>query len=147
MSDLYELQLAWELGDALPGEVLDDLRWHLGLLQDIGPLGDDVDECGPLLAARGPASRIGGFLSGELTQGQRGWSVTLRQEVHAEELPELDELLNGVAPYAPESGPVGHLRFHEDEVPDLLAVQSGVVVRQPLHPAGSELVPFLEGLA
>ncbi|MEU3354180.1 hypothetical protein [Streptomyces sp. NPDC037389] len=147
MSDLYELQLAWELGDAVPEEVLDDLRWHLGL-QDVGSSDGDGSECEPLLAGRGPASRIGGVLFGALARGPRGWSVTVRQEVHAEELSELDQLLSRLAAHtAIVNGPVGQLRFYEDDAPDLLVAEAGAIARQPLRSAGSELVPFLAGLA
>ncbi|MDT0453284.1 hypothetical protein [Streptomyces hesseae] len=140
MSDLYELQLAWELGDTLPGEVLDDLRWHMGL-QGEDPLDGDL-ECEPLLAARGSASRIGGALFGELVRGRRGWSVTVRQEMHVEELPELHDLLRRLAAHSPSIDPVGQLRHYEDHVPELLVIQAGVVARQPLEVAESEPVAF-----
>ncbi|AZQ73333.1 MULTISPECIES: hypothetical protein [Streptomyces] len=144
MSDLYELQLAWELGDTLPGEVLDDLRWHMGL-QGEEPLDGDLER-EPLLAARGPALRIGGVLFSELARGRRGWSVTVRQEMHAEELPELHDLLSRLAAHAPSIDPVGQLRHYEGHVPELLMVQAGAVTRQPLHLIESEAVPFSRDL-
>lgn len=146
MSDLYELQLTWELGDALPRDILDSLRWHLGLPQTAGSLPDDGAAEEPLLASRGPALRIGGTLNGELAIGPRGWFLTARQELHAEELPELHQLMSGLATHSSPVRPVGHLRFHEDDVPDLLVVRSGTIVREQPHPASRPHIPFLEGL-
>ncbi|MEV4443365.1 hypothetical protein AB0K09_31090 [Streptomyces sp. NPDC049577] len=146
MSDLYELQLAWELGDTLPGELLDELRWHLGLPhnqeQKQEPAPGDPAEKDPLLAGRGPASRIGGTLGSELARGRRGWSLTTRQEVHAEMLSGLHRLLKRLIAHTAATGPVGHIRFYEDDVPDLLVVHGGEILRQPLRLAGSGYEPF-----
>ncbi|MEW2577395.1 hypothetical protein [Streptomyces syringium] len=149
MSDLYELQLVWELGDTVPSDVLDELRWHLGLPQDTEALtGRDgnIDQ-EPLLDGKGPARRIDGTLSGELVRGRHGWSLTARQERHAEELPELCALLNRLAAVSHGTGPVGQLRHYEDDIPDLLVNDSGAVVRRLLRPDDSGCVPFLTGLA
>ncbi|MEU4208765.1 hypothetical protein AB0F13_01970 [Streptomyces sp. NPDC026206] len=139
MSDLYELQLAWELDDTLPGEVLDELRWHLGLRP---PAGSDLDR-EPLLALQGGALRIGGILGSEFQPGERGWYLAARQELHAQELPDLYELLSSVAPYAVTTDPVGQLRHYEDDIADLLLVHGGTVVRQPQHPADAQPAPSL----
>lgn len=101
---------------------------------------DPVGETGdvfPLLAARGPAARIGGVLVGEFARTDSGWSLTARQEVHAEFLPELDSLAERLAWNSSTEGVIGHIRFYEDDVPDLLINRSGRLVKTSLAPAGA----------
>lgn len=64
----------------------------------------------PLLVERGPAVRIGGVLTGELVQGDEHWSLTARQEIHAELLPELDRLAEVLAFNAKTEGVIGQVR-------------------------------------
>ncbi|MCC2278958.1 hypothetical protein LKL35_26530 [Streptomyces sp. ET3-23] len=85
-------------------------------------------------------------MTDELADGPRGWFLTARQELHAEELPELHQLMSGLAVHSSPVRPVGHLRFHEEDVPDLLVVRSGTITREQPHPADRSHVPFLEGL-
>lgn len=137
MSDVYAVDLALDLGDFVPSAVLADLRWHLGLEADGGSGADDaVDEVFPLLSARGPASRLGGVLVGELVRTRSGWSLTARQEVHAEVLPEFDSLVGRLARNSSTEGVIGQVRFYEDDVPELLVNRSGVLVRMSLTSAG-----------
>ena len=58
MSDPYEFQLVWGLGDLVRSDVLDELWWHLGLPPHteslIGRYGYIDQE--PLLNSKGPRS-------------------------------------------------------------------------------------------
>ncbi len=136
MSDLFDFELAWDLDDALPDDLLAELRWQLEP--------DPGEE--RLLSQRGPAWRIGGTLHGALVRTRRGWSLTVRQELHAECLDDLAELLARLAAHSGAEGPVGRLRFYEDEVPDLLVVRAGAMARQAPGATAREAVPFLDGL-
>ncbi|MFF4163371.1 hypothetical protein [Streptomyces sp. NPDC001741] len=141
MGDLFVVDLALDLGAATPGEFVDGLRWHLGT--DAGghedakgaPAGRPADAC-PLLADRGPAARTGGLLVGELSRGEKGWSLTVRQEVHAESLPDLEPLLEQLARHSRTEGVIGQIRFYEDHVPELLISEAGALVRMGLEPSG-----------
>ncbi|WP_217253926.1 hypothetical protein [Streptomyces sp. AC602_WCS936] len=120
MADLYELQLTLNLPDSLPSEEVDLLHWHLG--QENGPYdGDAYDD--PLLNARGPAHRIEGALVGELCPNERGWSLTVRQEVHPDEFDDLRRLVEWLGARTTSRGAIGYLRFYESTVPDVLIAQ------------------------
>ncbi|MFI1649844.1 hypothetical protein ACH4XT_23265 [Streptomyces avidinii] len=122
MADLYALDLAFDLLDSTPDDVLAQVRRQLA-----SPDG--------LLAARGPAWRVGGMLVGEFAPTDRGgWALTARQEVHAEQLPDVEDLLLLLAPHIRPPGPVGRLRFYEHESPDLLVLREGRVVQLALDP-------------
>ncbi|WP_328888843.1 hypothetical protein [Streptomyces sp. NBC_00316] len=141
MSDVYAVDFALDLHASVPGSVLADLRWHLGIeaggeREAEDPVGETGDVF-PLLAARGPAARIGGVLVGEFARTDSGWSLTARQEVHAEFLPELDSLAERLAWNSSTEGVIGHIRFYEDDVPDLLINRSGRLVKTSLAPAGA----------
>ncbi|MEU4727508.1 hypothetical protein [Streptomyces sp. NPDC023588] len=121
MADLYALDLAFDLLGDTPEAVLAHLRRQL--------TGDG------LLAARGPAARVAGMLVGDL--GRRpdgGWALTARQEVHEEQLPELEDLLLLLAGHIRPPGPVGRIRHYEHEAPDLLVLREGRVVQLALDP-------------
>ncbi|MER6448603.1 hypothetical protein [Streptomyces venezuelae] len=93
MADLYALDLAFDLLGSTPDDVLAQVRREL-----TSPDG--------LLSARGPAWRVGGMLVGEFAPAERGgWALTARQEVHEEQLPEMEDLLLLVAPPHPPAGP------------------------------------------
>lgn len=90
MSDVFAVDLALDLSPTLPEAVLAHLRRHVeGDSADDGSGEADWPDFVPLLADRGPAARIGGLLTGQLFQGADHWSLTARQEIHAELLPEL----------------------------------------------------------
>lgn len=131
MSDIYALDLAMVLPHSASTELLEDLRWHLGVTsqEEEAPFIAEY----PLFDARGPATRIGGTLMGELTRGAAGWSLTVRQEVHEEMLPDLESLLDRLARICTQEGTTGYLRFHENYVPDLLVNKSGTCVRVELN--------------
>lgn len=141
MSDLYELQLALDMPDSLPASDLALLRWHLG---ESGEESQESDAY-PLLAARGPAARIGGTLVGDLARGVRGWAFTVRQEVHPDEFDRLRELVEWIAARTSTCGNIGYLRFLEQDVPDVLIADpaSGTAQRLPLTSGSAEgdLIP------
>ncbi|MFD3542991.1 hypothetical protein ACFWUQ_26340 [Streptomyces sp. NPDC058662] len=131
MADLYALDLAFDLDEATPDTVLAELRRQLA--PSVEDAYEDPYASSPLLAARGPALRIGGVLVGEFTRGARGgWALTARQEIHEEQLPDLEDLLTALAPHIRPPGPVGRLRHYEHEAPDLLVLREGRVVQLAL---------------
>ncbi|WP_030619729.1 hypothetical protein [Streptomyces sclerotialus] len=130
MSDLYAVDLALNLRESVPDAVLADLRWHLGIESA------EADGAFPLLTARGPAVRIGGVLVGELLRTVGGWSLTARQEIHAEVLPELEELAERLAHHSGTEGVIGQLRFYEEYTPTLLINNSGTLVKRDSAHAG-----------
>ncbi|MBX9398266.1 hypothetical protein K4749_32925 [Streptomyces sp. TRM72054] len=133
MADMFAVELALDLSPTVPGAVLDTLRWHLGLG---GPEPVDASpDLFPLLAGRGPAAKIGGVLTGELHQAAEHWSLTARQEIHAEFLPDLEPLLVALAAHARWDGVIGQVRFCEENVPELLVSRAGRLVRVGLRVA------------
>jgi hypothetical protein len=140
MSDLHELQLALDLPESLSDSELALLRRHLGQEGEGAAWAYE----GPLFAQRGAAYRIGGALVGELCAGSRGWALTVRQEVHPEQFDALRRLMEWIGARTTSVGVVGHLRFLEDDVPELLLAQGGTVRRMTLRaqgPADSEAIP------
>ncbi|GEC07205.1 hypothetical protein SSP24_48600 [Streptomyces spinoverrucosus] len=133
MADMFAVDLALDLSPALPGAVLDTLRWHLGL-GGTEPVDASPDPF-PLLADRGPAAKIGGVLTGELHQAAEHWSLTARQEIHAELLSDLEPLLEMLAAHARWDGVIGQVRFYEEDVPELLVGREGRLVRVGLRVA------------
>ncbi|MFF0553409.1 hypothetical protein ACFYUL_31110 [Streptomyces sp. NPDC004311] len=120
MADLYALDLAFDLLEGTPDAVLTEVRRQL-----VAPDG--------LLGERGPAWRVGGMLVGEFAANERGgWSLTIRQELHAEQLPEMEDFLVALAPHIRPPGPVGRIRHHEHESPDLLVLREGRVLQLAL---------------
>ncbi|WP_327367097.1 hypothetical protein [Streptomyces sp. NBC_01217] len=136
MSDVYAVDLALDLRASVSSAVLADLRWHLGTEDAAEGSADGIGDMAPLLAERGPAMRIGGVLVGELARTADGWSLTARQEVHAELLPELDSLAERLAWHSRTEGVIGQIRFYEEEVPDLLVNRAGELMRTALAPRG-----------
>ncbi|MEV7862168.1 hypothetical protein AB0O86_25925 [Streptomyces hirsutus] len=135
MADIYELQLTLDLPDSLPPQDLALLRWHLGeegSRQDDGHDGHDGYEY-PLWGARGPARRIGGVLVGELCSAGGGWALTVRQEAHPDEFDDLRRVVLWLGERTTSVGTIGHLRFYESDVPDVLIAQAGEVHRAVLR--------------
>lgn len=119
MADLYALDLAFDLIETTPDTVVAELR------RQLAPDG--------LLGARGPARRVGGMLVGDFgPDGGDGWALTTRQEVHAEQLLDLEDLLLLLTPHIRPPGPVGRIRHYEHESPDLLVLREGRVVQLAL---------------
>ncbi|GAA0460161.1 hypothetical protein GCM10010361_25090 [Streptomyces olivaceiscleroticus] len=124
---MYAVDLALDLRESVPDAVLADLRRHLD------PESPEADDAFPMLAARGPAARIGGVLFGELVHRAGGWALTVRQEIHAEFLPEIDALVERLVPHSRTVGVVGQCRFHEDHAPELLINAAGTLRKTPLR--------------
>ncbi|MFI6056188.1 hypothetical protein ACIBCO_39755 [Streptomyces violascens] len=133
MSDIYAFDLALDLRETIPEDVLGVVQWHLGLGPEEAPGGDLSDDSNldafPLWSDRGAAHRIGGVLLGELIHGARGWALTVRQEIHSEDLPELKGLVEQLARHSAPDGLIGQIRFHESELPDVLINRSGTLVQ------------------
>lgn len=129
MADLYALDLAFDLVEDTPETVLAEIRRQLA--PDAEDTGEDT-----LLSTRGPAWHIGGMLVGAFAPSSRlgGWALTARQEIHEDQLPDLEDLLMLVAPYIRPPGPVGRIRHYEHESPDLLVLREGRVVQLTLDP-------------
>ncbi|MFF2331841.1 MULTISPECIES: hypothetical protein [unclassified Streptomyces] len=135
MSDVYAVDLALDIRASVPGSVLAELRWHLGIEGgEAAP-----DGMYPLLAARGPAVRIGGLLVGELARTDDGWSLTARQEVHEEVIAELDSLAERLVRHSGTEGVVGQIRFYEEYVPELLINRAGELVKMSLVPTAGQI--------
>ncbi|MFF9572900.1 hypothetical protein [Streptomyces sp. NPDC014685] len=156
MSDIYELVLAVDLRDELSEQEVAELRWHLGagpqpdrlsIVTDFPVVTEDEsgewvveDEPSPLLATDGGAWRVGGALCSALVvrdeSPRKGWALTARQEIHPDEFEKLGELLGWLAARAHENHRfpddttvrLGHLRFYENLIPDVLEVKDGRVV-------------------
>ncbi|MFJ4777150.1 hypothetical protein [Streptomyces sp. NPDC088762] len=129
MADLYALDLAFDLVEGTPEAVLAEIRRQLA--PDRENDGDDWR----LLSSRGPAWRVGGMLVGEFAPTDRGgWALTARQEIHEEQLPDLEDFLMAIAPHIRPPGPVGRIRHYECESPDLLVLREGRVVQLSLDP-------------
>ncbi|WP_217184633.1 hypothetical protein [Streptomyces sp. AC495_CC817] len=131
MADLYTVDVSMNLAATVPDAVLSELRRHLGLEGTGDGHADDVDEH-PVWAARGPARRIGGVLIGELIRTDMGWALTVRQEVHAEVMPQVDTLIEMLTFHSTTEGIIGQIRFYEDEIPDLLLNRSGELMKASL---------------
>ncbi len=72
MSDLFELQLSLDLPSDLTDDELQSLRWHLGTEDRDPPADMDDPDYWPLFCDRGPATRIGSVVAGDLQHGRRG---------------------------------------------------------------------------
>ncbi|MET7717598.1 hypothetical protein [Streptomyces sp. NPDC005407] len=136
MGDLYVVDVSLNLPTSVPDTVLSDLRWNLGHADAAGE--DTCPDEFPLWAARGPAKRIYGVQIGELIQSYPGWHLTVRQEVHAESLPDVEALIERLAHHSNTEGIIGQIRFFEEDVPDLLINSSGTLVKIPLRYSESE---------
>ncbi len=144
MSDLYELQLSLDLPSDLSNDELKSLRWHLGAEGHEHPDEQDDPNNWPLFCYRGPATRIGGILTGDLHHGPRGWSLTVRQEVHPDGFSHLDSLLTWLGARTTTLGTVGYLRFLEDHLPDLFIADARLITRVTVKQQQAEatLLPY-----
>ncbi|MGJ5825835.1 hypothetical protein [Streptomyces ossamyceticus] len=131
MADLYAVDVSLNLAATVPDAVLSELRRHLGHEGAGDGLADESDDH-PFWAARGPAGRIGGVLVGELIRTDPGWALTVRQEVHAETMAQVDALIEMLAFHSATEGVIGQIRFYEDEIPDLYLSRSGELMKVSL---------------
>ncbi len=115
MADLYALELDLTLAPSTPEPVLELVREHMTPYPDGCAYEDAAFR---VLAERGPAYRVGGDCTAALTRTPGGWTLTARQEIHAEVLEDVEQFLTTLTPHhttAP--GPLGSLRFYEDDAP------------------------------
>ncbi|MFE9633192.1 hypothetical protein [Streptomyces sp. NPDC006463] len=70
----------------------------------------------------------------ELARTANGWALTVRYEIHAELMPDFDSLAERLACHSDTEGPIGQIRFYEEDVPEMLINRSGTLVRLPLAP-------------
>ncbi|MEU9131879.1 hypothetical protein AB0D08_27875 [Kitasatospora sp. NPDC048540] len=137
MADCFELTLSFDLAPDTPAELIAELRRHLGLESEAAgpaaPIYDDV-LCPPddwlLLSARGAAWKTGGITYAGLERLESGgWAFSGRQEIHPDQLEQLQALLDALLPHMPShQDPVGSLRWYDDQVPQLLVPHHGRVV-------------------
>ncbi|MGW1171522.1 hypothetical protein [Streptomyces sp. NPDC002550] len=153
MADIYELSIALNLREALSGEELAELRWHLGLgpkpenlcIVPVLPVVEEdghgepvmVDDPVPLLGQHAEAWKIGGALVSVLQRSEDGhaWVLTVRQEIHPDEFDRAGELLSWLATkvddrHGASIGTVrlGWTRFCESDQFEPLVVRDGEVV-------------------
>lgn len=168
MADIYEFVLAMDLRGDLPDEELAELRWHMGhgprperltmgtdRFLETYPLGDpsdpdcvwETEEPTPLFDRRGAGHAIGGALVADLVRRRpEGWSLTIRQECHPDDVDRLTAALDWLGPRSVHAGVrdvpfyVGHLRFHETtEVMPLVLVNGHIALPEGLP--GASLGP------
>ncbi|MFJ2590140.1 hypothetical protein [Streptomyces sp. NPDC087538] len=152
---MYELAVSVDLRDELSEPELAELRWHLGIGPQPESLsivtefpivvedeaGEPVveDEPRPLLAGSGAAWRVGGVLGsalvGRADLPRKGWSLTSRQEIHPDEFEKVGELLRWLAARVQDTHrqvddvvSIGHLRFHESLIPEVIGFAGGQIV-------------------
>ncbi|MFR9750995.1 hypothetical protein ACL02S_08155 [Nocardia sp. 004] len=163
MADMFEFLISVDLRDELSAADVAELRWQLGsgaapedgFRIESGACfaieGDDGEpvplDPEPLLGLHGPAWKIGGMLHANLERSSAGWHLEARQELHAETLQEMTELmlwlyrrvdLGMVGPDG--SVELGRLRWHEDAESTPLMV-SDAHVPWPQQPDGSISYP------
>ncbi|CAM5482735.1 hypothetical protein STAFG_8715 [Streptomyces afghaniensis 772] len=114
MSDVFAVDLALDLSPTVPEAVLAHLRRHVE--------GDSADDGS-------------GEADWPALQGADHWSLTARQEIHAELLAELVALADMLAFNAKIEGVIGQVRFYEDDISELLVNRSGTLVKMPLRAA------------
>ncbi|MGE7389913.1 hypothetical protein ACQKM2_30980 [Streptomyces sp. NPDC004126] len=137
MADLYALELALDLDASTPEPVLALIRDHMEPYgEDAGHYDEDLDAYIPppfkVLAERGPAYRVGGECTAHLTRTPTGWTLTARQEVHAESLPDVEQFLTALTPHlTTPTAPLGTLRFYEDADPEPIRLDASGAVRLP----------------
>ncbi|AZM90397.1 hypothetical protein [Streptomyces sp. W1SF4] len=134
MADLYALELALTLDASTPEPVLALIRDHMEPYAEDGEADSDGDEWVPppfkVLAERGPAYRVGGECTAVLTRTPVGWTLTARQEIHAENLPDAEHFLEALTPHLPTpEAPLGTLRFYEDPAPQPITADASGAVR------------------
>ncbi|WP_042369598.1 hypothetical protein [Streptacidiphilus neutrinimicus] len=133
MSLHFEVVFTCFLRDDTPNEVLDALRWHLGLLPD-RPAGIDPDEHTYPVLVPDPDGRLPGGDVASLQRQSRGFAAG--RELHAwglfsrnlwldDEMGELVTILDLVAPHVDEPGYGGFFREEYDAEPTVFTFNNG----------------------
>ncbi|MEU9718245.1 hypothetical protein [Streptomyces sp. NPDC047976] len=138
MADLHALELALTLDPSTPEPVLALIREHMEPYDwDAEDADAEYTEEGeyihpPLkvLAYHGPAHRVGGECTADLTRTPAGWTLTARQEIHTETLPDVEQFLEALTPHLTTPGaPLGTLRFYENTDPEPITPDASGAVR------------------
>jgi hypothetical protein len=149
MSLRYEVVFSCFLVDDTPAEVLDELRWHLGLPD--GPLTtrDGEDAC-PLLRPDPDSYLPGGevaFLRRQMRGTRRGhdihaWGLFTRNGWHDDAIGEMAIILDLIAPNVVEDGYGGYFREEYDAEPRAFVFRDrGYSVTRPPGDFSSHVSP------
>lgn len=124
MSYHYEVVFGCFLRQDTSEDVLDTLRWHMGLIEDRPSfLERDEDYEQPLMPD--PDSPLpGGALAGLRLQ-DRGWGLLSRSYWLDDDIGWVLDLIEFIAPYVAERGYGGFLREIGDVVPTVFAFADG----------------------
>jgi len=128
----YEVVFSLFLRDDTPSEVLDELRWHVGV-SDQQPATSAIDTDYPLM--RPGESRLPGGDVAILQRQYRyddahgvehhAWGLYVRLFMLDDDLGQTADIATWLAPYADEDGYIGSFREVADEQPTLLLIRDG----------------------
>lgn len=140
MSDYYDLFLSVELRPGLPDEVMYEIRWHLGLVDEppvqFQALPDDdwyFEQPVPLFSGLSESHAFDGVDVAVMLSttnriypdGQQRSLLTVRQCVHEDVLGWVLELTEWIASQSTAIGWIGFLRYDQDPAPDLMHYVNG----------------------
>jgi hypothetical protein len=132
MSFHYEVVISLFLRDDTPSEVLDELRWHIGLSEQ-QPATSAIDVDYPLMRP-GESYLPGGDIAVLQRQyryddahgvNHHAWGLYVLLFWLDDDLGQAAQITTWLAPYADEDGYIGSFREEADEQPTLLAIRDG----------------------
>jgi hypothetical protein len=140
VSDYYDLFLSVELQPALPDEVMHEIRWHLGLVDEPPGQFQALPDADWFIGE--PVALFSGLVQSHSFDGvdvaamlpatnriypDRGqrWLLTVRQCVHDDELGWVLDLAEWIASKSTTVGWIGFLRHDQAPVPDLMHYVNG----------------------
>ncbi|MGC9495676.1 hypothetical protein [Streptomyces sp. WG7] len=129
MADIHELQLTLDLPAPLPPHDVDLCagtwgRQTAGRKKSAGGTTDTSTPSGTPVGRRGGS---GACWSESCARTTGGWALTVRQEAHPGEFDDLRRTVRWLGERTTSRGAIGHLRFYESHVPDVLIAQEGSV--------------------
>jgi hypothetical protein len=130
VSDQYEVVVSCFLDAATPEAVLDEVRWHLGLLDERPEHLDEDEVPYPALEpSDDPDGHLPGGEFGSLQFQARGddvheWGLYVRLHVPEGALDEVFDVVDAIAPHVAHDGYGGHVRAEDDE-DDLSVISFG----------------------